>query len=327
MRPSPSMLAAGALLTGVLSWAATGAISAPPADPVDTAANEAFANTLAEVRADSLPSPLRAERRTMEDPWIARGDHYEVRTAASPRLASWAAASLDAQLEVFQEFLGTKRAPEQPFRVEILPDLATYSALGDEYDERSSITGGFYANGSGTGMVATYELENYNLMLEHIVYAAFLQYVDFLQPRRDVPVSLEHGLASFFAARASTDLATFTFSQFEAIRDGADADRPWTPLGELLQMPLISFAASQGNGTLGPARRVQLVQLVSFLQYYYEDTRAAEDGTPGVFQDYVRSAFTGGNAANHPILPSLVDPAGLAKLDGVLRAFRGWRGY
>lgn len=314
-------------LAGLLSWAWT-ARAPRAADPVLETATRIFEDTLRETRSDALPEPLRAERRTMEDPWVARGDHYEVRTAASPRLANWAAVSLDAQLATIQEFLGTTRVPDEPFQIVIYPDLSAYRALGDaRYDARSSITGGFFANASEDGFVASYELDNYNLILENLVYGAFLQYAEFLAPRRDVVPAFEQAMASFFAARASTDLATFTFQRFEKIRDGAASDQPWTPLGALLALPLDSFATSDGNGVIGGARRVQLVQLVSFLQYYFEDTRVKEDGAPGPFQDFVRRAYAGKNVDRHPLAQRITDRTEIQKLDAVLKAFRGWSGY
>lgn len=307
----------------VLPCALAAGVPAPPdTTVVDEAAEALLGETLAGLHAEVLAGDLRPAPRPLEDPWVARTEHYQVSACSDPRFASWAANELELQLSAMQKWLGTDRAPAAPFRVVIFPTLEAYNTLGEEYDARSSITGGFFANEAKDGFVATYESDNYNLMREHLTYGAFLQYADFLSPRRNVPAALEQALASYFAARASLDLASFHFDRFVAVRDRAPGTPRWTPVPQLLLLGTDGFAGAEGG-----ARRDQLVQLVSFLTYYYGPTRGGEDGAPGLFQDYVRKAFTGQDVSEHPLLGEVLETSKLRELDGLLRAFRGWSPY
>lgn len=322
MRFTPLLLALGAAAA-----AAAVTIQSSPRDPVAEVAEEVFEGALQGVHASALEGDLRARRRPIDDPWIVRTEHYEVRASRDRQLAAWVARSLEVQLAAMQRFLDTDRAPDEPFRVTVFPDLASYNALGEDYDARSSITGAFYANNGRDGFVATYESDNYNVMLENLVYGAFLQYADHLAPGRGVAPALDQAMASFFAAHANPELARFRFEQFVAIRDKAEGAAPWTSVGAMLLMGLDGFAASDGAASfsLGRARRTQLAQLVTFLTQHHPDTSGDGDG-PGTFQDYIAKTYTGESTSEHPFLTEFLTPQKLLVLDGALREFRGWDG-
>lgn len=318
MRFTPFLLAVGAATAAVT-------IQTAPPDPVAEVADEVFEDALQDVHASVLAGELRAKPRPIEDPWVARTQHYEVHACRGRHLAAWAAQSLEAQLGWMQGFLESG-APDEPFQVRIYPDLASYNALGEEYDARSSITGAFFANRHQDGFVATYESDNYNVMLENLAYGAFLQYADFLAPDREVAVALEQAMASYFASIANAQLGQYRLEQFEAIRDGAEGAAPWTPVPALLLMSLDGFAADGGGDgvTLGRARRTQLAQLVRFLFRHHPETRTTEDG-PGLFRDYVARTFRGEDTTDHPLLDEFMTAEKLIEIDGALREFRGWR--
>jgi len=312
---------------GAAAAAAAATIQSTPRDPVAEVAQEVFEGALRDVHASALEGDLRARRRPIDDPWVVRTEHYEVHASRDRQLAAWVARSLEVQLAAMQRFLDTDRAPDERFRVTVFPDLAAYNALGEDYDARSSIAGAFYANSPPHDFVATYESDNYNVMLENLVYGAFLQYADSLAPGRGVATALDQAMASFFAANANPELARFRFEQFVAIRDEADGAAPWTSVGALLLMGLDGFASNEGaaGATLGRARRTQLAQLVTFLTQHHPDTSGDGDG-PGMFQDYVAKTYTGQNATEHPFLTSFLTPQELQVLDGALREYRGWDG-
>jgi len=318
MRATPFLLVVGAASAAVV-------LRTPPSDPVAKVADEVFDDALQDVHASVLSGELRAKRRTIDDPWVVRTRHYEVHACRGRHLAAWAAQSLEAQLGWMQGFLESG-TPDEPFQVRIYPDLASYNALGEEYDARSSITGAFFANRPQDGFIATYESDNYNVMLENLAYGAFLQYADFLAPDREVAVALEQAMASYFGSIANSQLRLYRLEQFEAIRDGAEGAAPWTPVPILLVMGLDGFAADGGDGgvTLGRARRTQLAQLIRFLFRHHPETRATEDG-PGLFRDYVARTFKGEDTTDHPLLDEFMTAEKLIEIDAALREFRGWR--
>ncbi len=306
----------------ILSCSAIASSPVPPAapapHPVDAIAVAEFDRVLSDLRARVMPDDLGAAKTDIADPWIGTSDHYRVSALRSRKVAAISANILEGANGFFKEFLGVTRSPSSPFEAVIYPSITEYNELGEaRYDERSSITGAFYADDAADGFLATYDSTNWNLLAQNLTYGAFQQYINWAFPNADPPAVLEQGLAAYFASWATPALAQYTKDQFEILRSGEDAARPWIPLTQLITGNRGSFTNRTSD------RFTELAQLILFLQFHYPDTKVKEDGTAGPFQEYVRLVFNRDRAAiGHPVYQLLTQKTSL--LEGALKGYRGW---
>lgn len=303
----------------ILSCSALASSPAPPAapapHPVEMVAVAEFDKALLDLRGRVLPGDIGAPKTDLDDPWIGKSDHYRVRALRSRKLAAVSAGVLENSYGFISEFLGVTREPEEPFEAVIYPGIAEYNALGDaRYDERSSITGAFYANDPADGFLATIDDANWNLLAQNLTYGAFQQYIAWAFPSVEPPTVLEQGMAAYFASWATPGLKQYTAEEFEKLRDGT---LPWIPIAKLISDPRTAYPERTKD------RFVELAQLIIFLQFHYPETRVLPDGSPGPFQEYVRLEFQGDRSARqHPVFKLLTEKTSL--LEGALKGYRGW---
>jgi len=306
----------------ILTCSAIASSPIPPADathPVQAIAESEFDRVLRDLRSRVLPDDIGTVRTDMNDPWIGTSEHYRVRALRSRKVAAISANILENSYGLINEFLGVKRPPSRPFEAVIYPSIAEYNELGDaRYDERSSITGAFYADDAADGFLATHDSpNNWNLLAQNLTYGAFQQYIAWAFPDADLPAVFEQGIAAYFASWATPTLAQYTKDQFQILANGEDPDRPWIPLEGLIKSSRDTFTTRTAD------RFTELAQLTLFLQFHYPETRVLEDGSPGPFQEYVRLVFAGDRAAiRHPVRKLLIERT--AVLEGAIKAYRGW---
>ena len=86
------------------------------------------------------------DHSSWDDPWIARTEHYEVRTTKSRLEALEVARGLETMLGHFQELLGSTYAPSPPQAVWIIPNLEHFNQIGNQHgNAETSVHAGYYA--------------------------------------------------------------------------------------------------------------------------------------------------------------------------------------
>ncbi len=224
------------------------------------------------------------DHSTFSNPYIARTDHYEVRTCQSFGLALRTANEMEEMLVRFQDVLGTDYLPPARFVVLIFPTLEEYNAFGNTHgDQHSSLHGSFFAPEAPDRPAVTYYTININLtrLRKWVTHSAFHQFAH-AAFGRSVPSWIEEGLACYFDMQWARPYAV-------------------SKLPELLRSPrslrlrnLSQFSVDNLNDEV----MIEIGMLLRYLIEEREDTRSpngGEDDSEGPFTAYLRAVYRGAN--------------------------------
>jgi len=280
----------------LLALAALAAVAAVRGGPADDAPDSPYERALRKsVRRAQLELQreldLWEDHSSWDDPWIARSEHYEVRTTHSRGLARDLARGLDQMLGFFQSVLRRRYTPDAPFQVHVFPGLAEYNEFGTQHGaEHSSFYGSFFASAAPGQPVATYFVENRVLLRMWVTHGATHQFVA-AAFGSEGPPWISEGLAAYFALYWDNAYGPAELERISA--QGGDI-----PLGELL-------AAPEARYTDRPHERlVQLGMLFTYLLSFRDDTRLVYDGEELVsapFADYVVAVLRSQNVEANPV--------------------------
>jgi hypothetical protein len=222
---------------------------------------------------------LWVDHSRWDDPWIVVSEHFEVRTTHSHALAGKIGRDLEFLRGEWIKLVGEGQRPTGKARVWIFPSIGAYNQLGEQYDEHSSMYGGFYARDEPEQpAVALYDANHTRLgmWITHAATHQFLARSFGLEPE----TWIAEGLASYFAL-----FWDWGYGQRELER--LESSGRFVPLEGLLRAALPEYVSSAHE------RFIELGMLFHFLLNSWEPTRNAADGTGGTFQEYLRAAVRG----------------------------------
>lgn len=230
---------------------------------------------------------LWTDHSNWADPWIVRGETFQVHTTASYAFGRTLAESLDSMLPRFEQLTGLKLdlkgSDSEPLTVLVFPTLEQYNELGDNFDERSSIYGSFLATGEPGEAVATYYQPNLTLMRMWATHSALSLFVHRAGDGEPPRLWVERAVASYFAS--SWDYPYYV-REFRRMRDAGEL----IDLDDLIRAPIAEYVDNPH------ARFIQLGMLVTYLRSCREETRTRMTGRrvdAAPFEDFLRALFAG----------------------------------
>jgi hypothetical protein len=252
---------------------------------------------------------LWQDHSTWDKAWQARTEHFVVRTTSSFANATDIARGLETMLGHFRETLGVDHVPATPFVVLVLPDLAAYNQVGNQYGEHhSSFYGSFYAPGHPEKAVAATWDQNPVWLRMQVTHSVVHQWLDSAFPGRARPAWLEEGLAAYFSIWWDYPWA---LQEYERLRE-------WNGLPGLPRL-LRDGIDAWGRDT--HARMMELGMLFYWLLRYRDDTRTTAPGEEpqrGPFRDWLRAQLEGRPTDGLACQALFADPE---KLDREMRDF------
>ncbi len=246
------------------------------------------------------------ERTTWETAWVARSEHYEVRSLHSYGLAKQIADGQETMLEHFQRVLGKGIQRSEPFVIHVRRDVGAYNQAGEEFGtEHSSFYGSYFAEQEERTPVEVAWDRNTTWLQIQITHSALHQFLKTAHPGARMPAWVEEGLAAYFS---------FYWDQAWAI---AELQRMRTD-DEVLGFRQLAATNLSSFGRDTHARMVQLGMLFSWLMDYREDTRIQHDAdgavTGGRFLEVLRKLCNGeGEFAALNFITELGGPIDLMK--------------
>ena len=286
----------------------------PIASPVDAYALASMDQAMTNLQQTAARRVARARpRASIDDAYRSRTENYEVHSTKSPRIAFGYADMLEAQLVRMQSLFGSDYAPRRPIVAQIFPTGEGYRGFGENFDERSSVTGGFYAQGDGRDQIAAMDSATGDYLLRiYLSYGAAHQFMANAYPGARIPTALEEGLAMYVAMKADRETESFFWANFNTMR--SDTASAWTSIEQL------AGANIQALDTLTKERGIApLIQLGCATHYLRHALGETEAESIAAFDAYVALVLTNGNYRDHPIHKLLTTSAG--KLDADLKAW------
>jgi len=238
-------------------------------------------------------SDFEVDHSRWEDPWVLRSEHYEVRTTKSFAQARTLSQSLEYMHGEFEKLLGQTPPRDQPYRVWVFPDLASYNQHGDQHGaEHSSLLGSFFSSQHPEQPVVSYQTSNPTLLGMWLTHSAAHQYLETTRGTR-APVWVSEGLASYFALYWDWGFGARELERIE--RAG------FVPLARLFDEPLAAYLQRPDD------RFIQLGMLFHFLLNTCEATKNGATGDPesGPFQEFLRLAVRGEDTRQTDFVQSL----------------------
>jgi hypothetical protein len=250
-----------------------------------------------------------ADHSTFENPWVARSEHFVVRTTKSYGLAADLARGLESMLGHFRHWLAIDFVPNPPLQVWVFATRAEYNAFGEANGEHhSSFYGSFHAAAHAERPVAAEWIDNPTLLRMQVTHSVVHQYLAAAFPGTTKPAWIDEGLAAFFTS-------FWDDAWWRAEYDRLKANGQLVPAERLLADGIAAYA----NDT--HSRFVQLGVLFHWLLRWREETRSTpgDDGRQrGPFRDWLVEVLQGRDASNLPVHALLTDRR---KLAAEFRAF------
>ena len=244
---------------------------------------------------------LYEDHSTWENAWVVESDHYIVRTTASWFLAKDVASGLDAMYGHFCETLGLEKGPAGRMRIDLLPDLAAYNKLGQNYDQHSSFYGSFYADKESGSPVAVAPERDPTLLRMHATHGALHQFLAAAFPGRTPPTWVVEGLASYFSIYWNYG---WGLSQFEQVHTEGNL----VPLGRLFREDVAAYV-QRPHGHM-----MELGMLFYYLLRFREETRTTlpeEEEQRAPFRDWLLATLRGRDVSQLPVNALLERPDAL----------------
>ena len=290
-----SVVASLLLLAALLPAQRRETASPPPSSEGKPAAagRDPLARALARVQQRlARTQDVWQDHSAWENAWVAKTDHFAVRSTASYGFAHRLAVDLESMLGHFQSTLGMPVTPAAPISILVFPDITSYNQFGNQHgQEHSSFYGAFWAAQHPEQAVGAFQNPNRITLRMHITHAVFHRWLHEAFPGATPPLWIDEGLASYFALYWSYQ---YGLDELDRMR----GENQLLPIRNLLGDALAQY------GDRTHERLIQLGMLFYYLLRYNEATRTTQPGEQlarAPFRDYIVGLLRGDDVTSSPM--------------------------